>query len=64
MAVRILKDQLFEGNKHFIVAAGKSTDTKPTSNLVTGSVFVEADTWDMYMFDEEADAGSEWAKAQ
>lgn len=63
MAVRILKDQLFEGNKHLIEAAGLSTDTKPTANLVTGSIFLEVDTWDVYAFNEDADAGSEWVKA-
>ena len=50
--VRILEDQLFEGNKHYICAAGLSTDTKPTENLVTGSVFIEVDTKKAVFFDE------------
>lgn len=41
---------------------GLSTDTKPTDGIVTGSKFTEVDTGDVYLFDEEADAGDEWVK--
>ncbi len=34
-----------------------STDTKPTENLVQGSLALEADTGDMYIFD-----GTAWNK--
>lgn len=40
------------GDKHYIEAAGLSTDTKPTTNLVTGSLFLEVDTGKVYAFDE------------
>ncbi len=36
---------------------GLSTDTKPTENVVNGSVFIEMDTKKIYMFDAE---GTEW----
>ena len=45
------------GDKHYIEAAGLSTDTKPTTNLVTGSLFLEVDTGKVYAFDE---VGGTW----
>ena len=57
--VRILNDQLFAGDKHYIEAVGLSTDTKPTADLVTGSTFIEQNTGDVYMFDE---ASETWGK--
>ena len=59
MAVRILTERIIEGNKKYIEAAGLSTDSKPTADLVTGSVFVEVNTGDAYLFDE---TGAEWDK--
>ena len=38
--------------KACVTAAGLSTDTKPTNNLITGSRFIEVDTGDEYMFAE------------
>ncbi len=40
------------GDKHYIEAAGLSTDTKPTGTIVTGSLFMEADTGKVYVYDE------------
>ena len=60
--IRILEERTFVEGKKFICAAGLSTDTKPEENLVTGSVFIEVDTWDVYLYDEEAAAGSRWHK--
>ena len=45
------------GDKHYIEAAGLSTDTKPATNLVTGSLFLEVDTGKVYAFDE---VGGTW----
>lgn len=42
--------------------AGLSTDTKPTEGVATGSVFVEVNTGDVYMFNEEGASGSKWVK--
>lgn len=38
--------------KHYIEAAGLSTDTKPSEDLVTGSLFLEVDTGTVYAYDE------------
>ena len=57
--VRILNDRIYEGKKRHIEAAGLSTDTKPTGDIITGSTFVEADTGDVYMYDEES---GDWLK--
>lgn len=38
---------------------GSSSDTKPTSGISNGSVFIETDTLDVYMFDE---AATTWRK--
>ena len=59
--VRKIVDQLYEGNRHYNEAAGLSTDTKPTVNRVTGSLFLEVDTGDVYGFDEVTNGG-EWDK--
>ena len=40
------------GGKQYVELAGLSTDTKPKDNLVTGSLFLEVDTGDVYAFDE------------
>ena len=50
--IRILKENNFDGEKKYIEAAGLSTDTKPTANLITGSLFMEADTGRVYVYDE------------
>lgn len=38
---------------------GLSTDTKPTEGVPNGSSFLEMDTGDVYMFDEQ---NHEWRK--
>jgi hypothetical protein len=45
------------GDRHYIEAAGLSTDAKPTNDLVTGSLFMEVDTGKVYAFDE---VGGTW----
>jgi hypothetical protein len=55
--VRNLKDQLFVDGKHYIHAAGLSTDQKPTSGIVSGSYFVEVNTGKEFLFDE---TGGTW----
>ena len=57
--VRILEEQIFVPDKKYIEAAGLSTDSKPTGNLVTGSMFLEVNTASVYLYDE---VGSEWHK--
>lgn len=40
------------GGRQYVEMAGLSTDNKPTTNLVTGSLFLEVDTGKVYAFDE------------
>lgn len=44
-------------NKYMIQIACKSTDTKPTADIVSGSLALEVDTGDIYAFD-----GEDWNK--
>lgn len=53
--IRIIVDRTFEGGKNYIEAAGLSTDTKPTGTIITGSLFLEADTGKVYVYDETGD---------
>lgn len=50
--VRVIVDQVLNEGKRYIEAAGLSTDSKPTANVVTGSLFLEVDTGDVYAFAE------------
>lgn len=50
--VRILEERTFVPDKKYIEAAGLSTDSKPAANIVTGSLFLEVDTGDVYAFAE------------
>lgn len=58
--VRVLVDQLFEGNKHYIEAAGLAEDDKPEGNLVTGSQYLTVDTTKVYLWDE---TNEQWHEA-
>lgn len=58
--LRIIEDRIIEGQVHYIEAAGLSTDDKPVTDIVSGSMFTEIDTRTIYLFDEEGDPGSEW----
>ena len=58
--VRILVDHLLADGKHCIEAAGNSADSKPATNIVTGSLFLEVNTGDVYAF-EEGDS-AQWDK--
>ena len=50
--IRALIEQTFDATKKYYVMCGLSTDTKPTSGLITGSQFHEVDTGTKYKFDE------------
>lgn len=39
---------------------GLSTDTKPTDNIVNGSMFIEMDTSTRYFFDQENEEWHAW----
>lgn len=57
--IRITKETLITEDKRYIEAFGLSTDSKPTTNIITGSVFVEVDTGKAFLFNETA---SEWVE--
>lgn len=59
--IRIIEERIFEGAKKYIEAAGTSLDSKPTANIVTGSLFLEADTGDAYIFYEDSTTPA-WTK--
>lgn len=59
--VRIIKAEGVTADKQYIEAAGLYTDTKPLTGVVTGSLFLEVDTGDVYAFDEVTNGG-EWDK--
>lgn len=50
--VRILTERVVEGSKRYIEAAALSTDSKPTADIVTGSVLVTVDDGKGYLFNE------------
>lgn len=50
--IRKLVEQTFDSTKKYLKMAGLSTDSKPTSGLITGSRFYEVDTGGEYAFDE------------
>ena len=57
--VRVLDMRFIKKDCNYREFSGLSTDEKPTEGLATGSVFLEVDTQDVYLFDEESE---EWNK--
>ena len=51
---RVLVYETYDNDLTYIEAAGTSTDTKPTEGIVSGSIYTEVDTGDVYLFDEES----------
>lgn len=56
--VRILSREPQLDDIHYVELACLSSDTKPTG-FATGSLCIEVDTGDAYLYDEE---GAEWNK--
>jgi len=50
--IRVLVEKLFADGLKYIEAAGLAADEKPAGGIVTGSLFLEADTGDIYAFAE------------
>ena len=50
--IRYLKNERYTSDKRLIYAEGLSTDTKPTTGLITGSKFIELDTGLFWVYDE------------
>ena len=58
--IRKLVDRYFSEEKKYVEMFGLSTDTKPTTGLVSGSKFTEVNTGDVFLFDETGDGT--WTK--
>lgn len=58
--VRITSEIMMSEDERLIEAYGLSTDTKPTTGVITGSVFIEVDTSNAFFFDEVSNT---WIKA-
>lgn len=58
--VREIVKKLQNDDINYYEFSGLSTDTKPTSSIATGSVFIEVDTGAAFFFDEES---GEWIEA-
>ena len=59
MAIRYLVDEAQLDDIHYVELAGLSTDTPKPTGFCTGSLFIEVDTGDAYLYDE---TGAEWNK--
>lgn len=59
--IRALVERAFTADKKYVELFGLSTDSKPTTGIITGSVFVEVDTAKVYLFNETASA---WVEVQ
>lgn len=57
--MRTIVSRQFTVDKSYVEIFGTSSESKPTSGIVTGSRFTEVDTGDIYLFNETA---SEWVK--
>lgn len=57
--VRELAKKLQNDDVNYYEFAGLSTDSKPTGSICTGSVFIEVNTGDVYLFNE---ASTTWVK--
>lgn len=54
--IRALVERAFTADKKYVELFGLSTDSKPTTGIVTGSVFVEVNTGKLFLFNEDASA--------
>ena len=51
--IPVLSDaQQYDGSVYKVTLAGNSSETKPTTGIMTGSKFVETNTGKVYYFDE------------
>lgn len=51
--MRYIKQQWVD-NKLYVEASGDSGDTKPTTNICDGSIFLESDTGTVFFFNEDS----------
>lgn len=58
--IRAIVNRPFTNSLNYAEYFGKSTDEKPVAGIVTGSMFIEVDTGDYYLFDESGNGT--WTK--
>ena len=46
----IITERIISGNTKYVEIAGLSTESKPTANIATGSLYHEVDTKTVYAF--------------
>ena len=55
--IRVLKDTLTTDDSgnilHIVELAGDSTESKPTTGIANGSMYLETDTRKVYLYDED-----------
>ena len=59
--IRVTEERMIDGKK-YIEAVGLSTDTKPTDNLITGSIFTEVNTGKVFLFNEAGTGANKWVE--
>ena len=57
--IRMLVREPQADDVHYVELYGLSTDTPKPTGFATGSLFLEVDTGDAYLYDEE---GAQWIK--
>lgn len=59
--MRIVKEWNANSTNNIVTIYGNSEESKPTVTVHDGSIFVETDTHDIYMYDE---TNTTWRKLQ
>lgn len=54
--LRLIVDKQFDSGARYIEGYALSTDTKPTTGIITGSCIVEVNTGKAFLFNEDASA--------
>ena len=57
--IRTIVDKPFTEALHYVEMAGRTSDSKPTTGIITGSKFLEVETGNVYAFEED---GGNWYK--
>ena len=57
--MRVIERKWMESGKDYVEMAGKSTESKPTTGIVSGSLYLAVDTGKIYAFDEVSETWNE-----
>lgn len=53
--MRIVSEKLFDADKRYVEIYGLSGESKPTDDIIMGSVFIEVDTGKAFLFNETSE---------